>query len=101
MWEFLSNVLEKGGVVALLFVGLGLAFGATIRALWKQNQTLHKRIAELQEAHTKALVALQEKRVGEAQTVTAQVVKHVESVRRSMDKVGTAMDVLIELSSRR
>lgn len=101
MWDFFSEVLKTGGVVALLFSVVLVAFGVTVRALWQQNQALHRRIEELQSQHVGILVGLHEKRVEEAQTVTTQVVKHVESVKRSMDKVGSAMDVLIEVSTRR
>lgn len=44
MWEFMSGVLEKGGVVAALFFLVTIGFGFAVRALWNKNQILHKQL---------------------------------------------------------
>jgi predicted Holliday junction resolvase-like endonuclease len=100
VWEFFSNVLETGGVVALLFALVLFAFAATVKALWNQNQKLHAEIRRLQEECKDELNTLQEKRVGEAQAVTEVVLRSVEATKRGMEKVEKAMDVLIDLSGR-
>jgi hypothetical protein len=105
MWQFLQNILEQGGMVALLFTVAILASIGIIRTLWLANQNLHKELASLQEKrrieaenYAIRLDTLQEKRVMEAQRVTEEIVRHIEHTRTSMDKVSTAMDVLIDMS---
>lgn len=51
MWEFLSNLLEKGGVVALLFFTLAAAFAFAIKALWNENQLLRRQIRDDKKTH--------------------------------------------------
>lgn len=101
-----------------------------MRALWKKTHTLHDRIVELQaaaekskreaaEAYAEALRAgaekgtarleelarrvddLQERRVKEAREVTEKVVKHIGHIDATVDKLGTAVDVLIDMSGGR
>lgn len=100
MWAFLSSVLEKGGFVALLFTIVIAAVGYVTSRLWLDNQALHGRLRDQAEAHAKQLSALYERRVEEAQRVTEAVTKHVAQVDHSMEKLGTAVQVLIDLTGR-
>lgn len=68
MWEFLSKLLDHGGIVAVSFAALGLVGAAMVRALWSQNQSLHEELR-----------MLQEKRIGEAKRVTESVLTHVRA----------------------
>lgn len=109
MWEFFSDVLREGGVIALLFTACSAAFALTARALWSENQLLHRQMREnaeestrlvrqLQEELSRQIHELQEKRVVEAQQVTERVVAHVQAVDRAMERISTSLDVLIDLS---
>lgn len=90
MWAFLGEVLKQGGSVALLFtVAVGL-FAVVVRALWEQNQALHKQIA-----------ALQEKRLEDAIKIQGQMLVHVESVNQTMNELSASFDVLVRLQGRK
>lgn len=123
MWDFLSGVLEKGGVVAAIFVLYSIGIFFAFRALWNANQKLHDRVAEVQkeegekrskmrEAHDHEIDKirtavleetqrfatriddLQERRVAESQEVIREVIKHVQHTRLAVERVGDTMDVL-------
>jgi hypothetical protein len=113
------QVLETGGVVAVIQVMVLLGGGIFIRWFWAENQRLHAKIEATLEDHAGRMAlnqsahadhvaklqtqynALQERRVAEAQRVTEQVVQHVTNVDRTMEKLEASLDVLIELSSKR
>lgn len=125
MWQFLSDVLEKGGVVAALFFLLAIGFGVTVRVLWQQNQALHRQLHEQSETHaalirsmssgyvaerkmqsdectaqlmslTNRIDELQEQRVDEAREVTIKMMTYISNVDRFVTKLETAIDVLIQ-----
>ena len=74
MWEFLSDVLERGGVVAALFFMLTIGFGLVVRTLWNQNQKLHKQL--------KTQADSQKKMAQEhAQVLSEQADKHAQEKR--------------------
>jgi len=120
--EFLDNLLQKGGVVAVLFAVVLIAFFLTVKALWNQNQSLHrellkaqkdhddsikelqKKVMELQEAFTAKAAELQsqynrlqDKRVSEAQQVTTQVVEHAHKIDGAMEKFRISQELLIDI----
>lgn len=125
MWEFLSQVLEKGGVVAALFFLLVIGFALAIRVLWKQNQALSAKLHKQSEAHaelirsmasihaqkakeqtdecsvqllslSKRIDSLQEQRVDETRDVTIKMMTYISNVDRFVSKLETAVDVLIQ-----
>lgn len=125
MWTFLSEVLKQGGLVALLFTVMAVAFAAIVRVLWKQNQELHNKIqtkddqraqevTELVQRHSEQIRDqqeecaeqlqrmasriddLQERRVTEAQEVTEKVVTYIGHIDQAVDKMESAIDVLIQ-----
>ncbi len=109
MWKFLGEVLEQGGVVALLFAALGVGFATVVRALWLQNQKLHKQLSDernryteqlerLSREHAAALSAIQERRITEAKAVTERFMEHVQKMDRALDRIGASLSVLIEVS---
>lgn len=101
MWEFFTEVLESGGIVAVLFAAVLFVAFTVVIALWKTNQALNREIREIHREYLREVATLHERRVSEAQAVTESVVKAVESTGRGMEKIEKAMDILIELSGRR
>ena len=101
MWGFFSNLLESGGVVAVLFAAVFIAFSLVVRALWNTNQSLNKQIREIHKEYLREIATLHERRVSEAQSVTETVVRAVDSTARGMEKVEKTMDLLIDLSGNR
>lgn len=89
MWDFLSDVLREGGLVATLFFIMLFGCGAVVRAQLKQAHSLNERIADLQE-----------KRLSDALRMHGQMVKHVESVDQAMSRLSASLDVLIRLIGR-
>lgn len=125
MWNFLSEVLKQGGLVALLFTVLAIGFVLTIRVLWKQNQDLHVKLQSKDDQRASEITALvqrhseqireqqeecaeqlqrmasriddlQERRVTEAQEVTEKVVTYIGHIDQAVDKMESAIDVLIQ-----
>lgn len=125
MWSFLAEVLKQGGVVALLFTVMAVGFVLTVRVLWRQNQGLHAKLQEkdnqrateitnLVQKHSdnireqqeecaeqlqrmaSRIDDLQERRVTEAQEVTEKVVTYVGHIDQAVDKMESAIDVLIQ-----
>lgn len=90
MWALLTQITDKGGLIAGLFASVVLVCVLVVRELWQQNQKLHEQIR-----------AVHEKRVEESQEIIERVVQHVENTKHFMDKVREALDVLIALSKRR
>lgn len=101
MWSFFSNLLESGGVVAVLFAAVVIAFSWVVKVLWKSNQELNKQVREIHKEYLLQLVTLHERRVIEAQSVTETVVRAVDSTARGMEKIEKTMDLLIDLSGNR
>lgn len=95
MWEFLAQLLEKGGVVAVLLGLIVVGFGWAFRTVWNDNRALRVEVKALQEDYAERLNGLQERRVNEARQVTEQVVKHTANVDRAVDKLESALDTLI------
>lgn len=130
MWDFLTKLLDHSGTIAVFYsVSMGAA-GLAIRAMWNHNQKLHSQLSDANTAKDEAVkkatedyaarVALievshgvrvdtlhkridelQEKRVRETRETTEKVVGHIGHIDATMDKLGTAVDVLIDLSGRR
>lgn len=100
MWGFLSNLLDSGGVVAVLFAAVFIAFCWVVKTLWATNQELNKQIREIHQGYLRELATLHERRVTEAQTVTETVVRAVDSTGRGMEKIEKTMDLLIDLGRR-
>jgi len=125
VWDFLAKVLEHGGTAAALYFLTLIGVGAALLALWKQNQAIHtrlveveagkererkelaelhaKRLRELTDAHAQEVAALvkrldeiQDRRVNEAQTITEKVLTHIAHIDRSVEKLGAAVDVLVD-----
>lgn len=125
MWTFLSEVLKQGGLVALLFTVFAIGFVVTIRVLWKQNQDLHTKLQSKDNQRANEITALvqqhsenlreqqeecaeqlqrmasriddlQERRVTEAQEVTEKVVNYIGHIDQAVDKMESAIDVLIQ-----
>lgn len=78
-WDFLSDMLEKGGVVATLFFVLIIAFGLTVRVLWNKNQELHKQLKsqadsakKMAMAHAVQLREMSDQHVGHLKGLTTQ-----------------------------
>jgi ubiquinone biosynthesis protein UbiJ len=108
MWEFLGQVLEKGGVVAVIQVLVLIGVALFIKWLWNEQRRLHHTIVELQATHAEQIAEvqdklneLQERRVAEAKNVTKEVIEHVSQIDRSLEKLESSLDVLIEFSGRR
>jgi len=125
VWEFLTKVLDKGGVVAALFFLLVIGFGIAVRVLWKQNQELQRKLHTQSEAHAELIRSvaethaverkvqtdecstqlmtlssridqLQEQRVDETRDVTIKMMTYISNVDRFVSKLETAIDVLIQ-----
>lgn len=130
MWDFLTKLLDHAGFIALFYSVSMTAAGLAIRAMWVHNQKLHDQLTDAAEAKDAAvrkvvedyvarvslieaahaarvdglhqrIDGLQEKRVSETRETTEKVVGHIGHIDATMDKLGTAVDVLIDLSGRR
>lgn len=98
------EVLREGGLVAAFFFLVLIAFAATVRVLWNVNQSLNRQLREMQEQHRKEMVALQDKRVEDAQEATAdereitkEVIAHVETTKTSVDQIRSAVQTLTDV----
>lgn len=68
MWNFLTQLLTQGGVIAVLVCAVIAGLGAAVWVVWKQNATFQKALLESQEQaqkklieeHTKALRDMEE-----------------------------------------
>lgn len=109
MWKFLGSVLEQGGIVALAFAALGIGFAVVVRALWQQNQKLHKQLSDdrerytlnlerISKEHAETLAGIQERRINEAKAITERFVDHVSKMDRALDRISASLGVLIEVS---
>lgn len=71
MWEFLNNLLEKAGFVAVVYAVTVGAMGLTIRALWKKiGEREAERAdlaAKLEKATAEQLAAVETVRLAEAE----------------------------------
>lgn len=94
----MGSVLEKGGVVAALFFLLTIAFGFAVRALWNENQSLHRQLQE--QADDKKKMAEEY-----AQSLRTQAEKHTREWRAQADEFAEQLMTLTtridELQERR
>ncbi len=74
MWEFLNNLLEKAGFVAVVYAVTIGALGLTVRALWKR--------LEAKESERAALAAQLAAATAE-RAAAIEAVRHEETERRS------------------
>ena len=88
-WDFLDGVMQKGGVVAVIFLLVLIASGFLFRMLWNQNQCLHKQLAELQE-----------KRLEDALKMHERMADHTVAIDHAMGRLTSSLDTLIQLSGR-
>ena len=122
MPELFAEALKQGGLVGAIAAALVVFLYFGFRALWRQNQTLHRQLKEVQEGcakktnelqeahakllndlheqHAKLLNMIQERRIEQAHGVTERVVNHLGLVDRTMEKVHTSLDLLIDMSRR-
>ena len=96
MWEFFLELLKTGGAAALV-AAAAIAGGVV---LWRENNKLREKLDSLQNTFRETLNTLQEKRVVDAREVTERVVTHVGNVDRTMAKLETELDVLLQLQRR-
>jgi len=57
VWEFFGTLAEKHGLSAVIAVGVIIAFGLAIRALWRDSRKINKAMQTQEKAHIKVLVA--------------------------------------------
>lgn len=86
MWDFLSNVLEQAGVVALLFVLTLLGAGFAFRALWKANQKALSRVAEVQKEEADKRLAARKAHEEEREKMRAAHTKELAALHDEHDK---------------
>lgn len=98
MWNFLDHMLERGGVVAVLFTGVIIVFSWVVRTLWNTNQAQHreymKAIKEVQTAHIESMDEIQEKRVTECRELTERMLDILRDVDTSNGKIRIAIETL-------
>lgn len=94
MWTFFDHLLSKGGVVAVLFGALAVAFALVVRALWNSKEALARELREASKAHEKAILEIQEKRLQEAQAIAGRLMDLTLKVDSTMDKLRTALNTL-------
>lgn len=108
MWGLLAKALETGGTVALIFAFTIMGVVAVVTNLWGQNQGLqrelrdaHSRftdaIQDIHREHMEAIAELHEKRTQEARAVLSDVVEHVRRVDRSMEKLSSSLETLVQI----
>lgn len=91
MWEFLGQVLETGGFVALAFVVLITIGGLIVRSVWQDNKALRLELSQLNDK----INNIQEKRVDETKQVIEQVLTHASNVDRAVEKLDKTLDVVV------
>lgn len=116
MWTFFDHVLDKGGVVAVLFAVVVAAFVAVIRAFWNANQSREReyreavlkhakelkelqeqytdQLKELQNQHSEAVQELQERRLQEAQATADRLLDTLRDVDGTIGKLQAALEAL-------
>jgi hypothetical protein len=93
VWSFLAEIGRQGGLVAVLFSVLVIAFGAAVRALWNTNQSLQREMLA-------ALTTIQEKRVAEAHAINDRVTAVLRETDASNNALCAAMEALTSVLRR-
>lgn len=124
MWEFLRDMLEKGGVAATVLALVVIGCGIAIRHLWRENQALQAQIRTITEqyaqqtrtlaetyvterkqqshdfaarlvAHSERVDDLQERRIKEARDLTERAMSYMQHFDQFAAKLETLIEMIV------